>query len=69
MRGEEEGEKRPTQGGRLSEEDVLGKEGRCGSLRETRQMEESDSYNSLKVSLERERDREREGGGRNRPGE
>ena len=38
---------------------MQGNEGERGSLRERRQMEESDSFNSLKVSLERQGQKER----------
>lgn len=40
---------------------MLGNEGKRGTLRERRQMEESDSFNSLKVSSERQRQRARGG--------
>ncbi len=40
---------------------MQGNEGKRGSLRERRQMEESDSFNSLKVSSERQRQKGREG--------
>lgn len=42
---------------------MQGNEGERGSLREQRQMEESDSFNSLKVSSERQREREWKRGG------
>lgn len=38
---------------------MQGNEGKRGSLRERRQMEESDGFNSLKVSSERKRREER----------
>lgn len=42
---------------------MQGNEGKRGSLRERRQMEESDSFISLKVSFERQTERERKRGG------
>lgn len=44
-------------------ESMQGNEGKRGSLRERRQMEESDSFISLKVSSERQTERERKRGG------